>query len=50
MSKPYTRLDRDQALVLLVDHQAGLMSLVRDYNPDQFKCLSEDILSDRSGL
>lgn len=37
MSKPYTRLDRDQALVLLVDHQAGLMSLVRDYNPDQFK-------------
>ncbi|KQP56351.1 hypothetical protein ASG40_04450 [Methylobacterium sp. Leaf399] len=37
MSKPYTRLDLDQAVVLLVDHQAGLMSLVRDYNPDQFK-------------
>jgi nicotinamidase-related amidase len=37
MSKPYTRLDRDQAAVLLVDHQAGLLSLVRDFNPDQFK-------------
>ncbi|WP_200938187.1 isochorismate family cysteine hydrolase YcaC [Methylobacterium sp. Leaf399] len=37
ISKPYTRLDLDQAVVLLVDHQAGLMSLVRDYNPDQFK-------------
>ena len=37
MSKPYSRLDIDQAVVLLVDHQAGLMSLVRDYQPDQFK-------------
>ena len=24
-------------MVLLVDHQAGLLSLVRDYEPDQFK-------------
>lgn len=37
MSKPYNRLDLDQAAVLLVDHQAGLMSLVRDFDPDRFK-------------
>lgn len=37
MSKPYSRLDLNNAVVLLVDHQAGLMSLVRDFNPDQFK-------------
>ncbi|MDP8566255.1 isochorismate family cysteine hydrolase YcaC [Methylophilus aquaticus] len=34
---PYVRLDRDNAIVLLVDHQAGLLSLVRDIDPDQFK-------------
>ncbi|GJD62380.1 isochorismate family cysteine hydrolase YcaC [Methylobacterium frigidaeris] len=37
MTKPYNRLDLDQAVVLLVDHQAGLMSLVRDFDPDRFK-------------
>ena len=37
MNKPYVRLDRDNAVVLLVDHQAGLMSLVRDIDPDKFK-------------
>jgi nicotinamidase-related amidase len=37
MSKPYSRLDIANAAVLLVDHQAGLLSLVRDFNPDQFK-------------
>lgn len=38
MSKDlYTRLNKDDALVLLVDHQAGLMSLVRDIQPDQFR-------------
>jgi len=37
MSKPYVRLDRDNAVVLLVDHQAGLLSLVRDIDPDRFK-------------
>jgi nicotinamidase-related amidase len=37
MTKPYIRLDRDNAAVLLVDHQAGLMSLVRDIEPDRFK-------------
>ena len=37
MSKPYIRLDKTQAAVLLVDHQAGLLSLVRDIEPDKFK-------------
>ncbi|MGY6519659.1 MAG: isochorismate family cysteine hydrolase YcaC [Lysobacteraceae bacterium] len=37
MSKPYTRLDKDQAAILLVDHQSGLLSLVRDIDPDRFK-------------
>jgi nicotinamidase-related amidase len=37
MSKPYNRLDISNAAVLLVDHQTGLLSLVRDFNPDQFK-------------
>ncbi|MEE9101915.1 MULTISPECIES: isochorismate family cysteine hydrolase YcaC [Pseudomonas] len=37
MSKPYVRLDKSQAAVLLVDHQAGLLSLVRDIEPDKFK-------------
>src|SRR3954464_11870443 len=30
-------LSLDDAAVLLVDHQAGLMSLVGDYGPDEFK-------------
>ena len=34
MTKPYTRLDKTQAAVLLVDHQAGLLSLVRSKNHD----------------
>lgn len=33
----YKRLDKDQAAVLLVDHQTGLLSLVRDIDPDKFK-------------
>lgn len=37
MSKEYVRLDKDNAAVLLVDHQAGLLSLVRDIEPDKFK-------------
>lgn len=37
MSKPYVKLDKNEAAVLLVDHQAGLLSLVRDFQPDQFK-------------
>jgi nicotinamidase-related amidase len=37
MSKPYVKLDKNNAAVLLVDHQAGLLSLVRDIDPDKFK-------------
>lgn len=37
MGKPYVKLDKDQAAVLLVDHQAGLLSLVRDVEPDKFR-------------
>ncbi|MGW9333169.1 isochorismate family cysteine hydrolase YcaC [Bosea sp. NPDC055594] len=33
----YNRLDKDKAAVLLVDHQAGLSSLVRDIQPDSFR-------------
>ncbi|MGX2040376.1 isochorismate family cysteine hydrolase YcaC [Methylocaldum sp. MU1018] len=37
MSKSYVRLDKNNAAVLLVDHQSGLLSLVRDIEPDKFK-------------
>jgi nicotinamidase-related amidase len=37
MTTPYKKLDKSQAAVLLVDHQAGLLSLVRDLDPDRFK-------------
>lgn len=37
MSKPYIRLDKNDAAVLLVDHQTGLLSLVRDFEPSKFK-------------
>src|SRR5690554_6789020 len=37
MTKPYVRLDKEDAAVLLVDHQDGLLSLVRDIDPDKFK-------------
>lgn len=37
MAKDYIRLDKDNAAVLLVDHQTGLLSLVRDIDPDKFK-------------
>ncbi|WP_323844878.1 isochorismate family cysteine hydrolase YcaC [Microbulbifer magnicolonia] len=37
MSKLYTRLNKSNAAVLLVDHQTGLLSLVRDIAPDMFK-------------
>lgn len=33
----YRRLNKDDAAVLLVDHQAGLISLVQDYSPSEFK-------------
>lgn len=37
MSYTYQKLDKENAVVLLVDHQAGLSSLVRDIDPDKFK-------------
>ncbi|OOF64687.1 isochorismate family cysteine hydrolase YcaC [Rodentibacter sp. Ppn85] len=37
MVKPYVRLDKNNAAMLLVDHQTGLLSLVRDIDPDKFK-------------
>lgn len=38
MSDLYSRISKDDAVVLLVDHQTGLISgLVRDYGVDEFK-------------
>lgn len=37
MPKPYVRLDKNDCACLLVDHQAGLLSLVRDIDPDRFR-------------
>ena len=37
MSTPYVRLNKNNAAILLVDHQSGLLSLVRDIEPDKFK-------------
>jgi nicotinamidase-related amidase len=34
---PYRRLDKDDAVVLLIDHQSGLISLVQDHSPSEFK-------------
>lgn len=34
---PYKRLSKDDAVVLLVDHQSGLISLVQDFSPGEFK-------------
>lgn len=36
MNFKYHRIDKNNAAVLLVDHQAGLLSLVRDIEPDKF--------------
>jgi nicotinamidase-related amidase len=33
----YQRLDKDDAALLLIDHQSGLISLVQDYTPSEFK-------------
>jgi nicotinamidase-related amidase len=33
----YTRLSKDDATCLLVDHQASLISLVQDFSPSEFK-------------
>jgi len=36
-SYTYNRISKDDAVVLLVDHQAGLISLVQDHAPSEFK-------------
>lgn len=33
----YRRLDKDDCALLLVDHQSGLISLVQDFSPNEFK-------------
>jgi len=33
----YSRLSKDAAACLLVDHQSGLISLVQDFPPGKFK-------------
>ena len=33
----YLRLSKEDAALLLVDHQAGLISLVQDFSPSEFK-------------
>jgi nicotinamidase-related amidase len=33
----YNRLNREDAAILLVDHQSGLANLVRDFSPEEFK-------------
>jgi len=37
MTSRYRRLDKDNAVLLMVDHQAGLISLVQDHSPNEFK-------------
>ena len=45
----YNRLNKDDAVVLLVDHQTGLISLVQDFSPNEFKnnvlALADEILA-----
>jgi hypothetical protein len=33
----YNRLDKNNVALLLVDHQTGLVNLVQDFSPDDFK-------------
>jgi len=37
MAYKYNRLDKDNVALLMVDHQAGLLSLVRDFSPEEFR-------------
>ncbi len=37
MTKPYVRLDKNDAAVLLVDHQAGFTFPCTVIEPDKFK-------------
>lgn len=33
----FSRIDKDNSMLLVIDHQIGLFQLVRDYAPDQFR-------------
>ncbi len=33
----YNRIQKDDAVVLLIDHQSGLISMVQDFSPAEFK-------------
>ncbi|KAJ3504883.1 hypothetical protein NLJ89_g7705 [Agrocybe chaxingu] len=33
----YTRINKDDAVLLVVDHQVGLFQLVRDFEPDEYR-------------
>ena len=33
----YTRIDKENAALLFIDHQSGLLSLVHDYPPTEFR-------------
>lgn len=37
MADLYNRLNKDDAVMLLVDHQSGLITLVQDFSPGEFK-------------
>ncbi len=37
MAIAYKKLSKEDAVLLLVDHQSGLISLVQDFSPDDFK-------------
>ncbi len=37
MSTPYKKLSKEDAVLLMIDHQSGLISLVQDFSPDDFK-------------
>lgn len=37
MTTTYKQLSKDDAVLLLVDHQSGLISLVQDFSPSDFK-------------
>lgn len=46
MSFTYKRLDKNNVTLLMVDHQAGLLTLVRDFSPDEYKNF---VVTDASG-
>lgn len=33
----FERIDKDNVMLLVVDHQVGLFQMVRDYQPDEYR-------------